>query len=35
MNFDEMFDPADEKGDKWGHRWLGSQKFRMVLALEL
>lgn len=36
-DFESMFDPQslDQTGDRWGHRWRGSQHFRLDLTLSV
>ena len=33
--FENQFDNTDAKGDRWGHRWRGSQKFRYDLYIKI
>ena len=33
--FENQFDKTDAKGDRWGHRWRGSQKFRYDLYTKI
>lgn len=33
--FESQFDKTDSLGDKWGHQWRGSQKYRYLLYLRI
>lgn len=33
--FESMFEGIDKRGDKWGHRWRGSQKVRHKQSLKM
>lgn len=33
--FENMFEDVGEEGDRWGHRWRGSQKFRYDFYIEI
>ena len=33
--FESKFNNLDNFGDKWGHRWRGSQKFRYDLYIKI